>query len=290
MDDSAAIQYPELHGKILQMATNAMVLAKLFVVDPIVKGRTRTYVKEAGNVAIGIQRKGIAAPAPMDFTPVTSVAITPDTYGEEVEIPVEMITDFELGVVDTQMMRLAFRTMYQIELDCKTAIDAAGVAAGTSFALTGKTISVTGTEVTVSGGVGLEDLNKANRVIKQKNFIMKYIICNPIQEESLRNLPYPNIFREVTNPLTNEVEQKIGIWTLLVSNLIDPGVVYAVSDGQNPNNNYAPMGFMVTKQEITTDIDVQKRLRKIVPYTTYRKTPYVANGYCIVKMTGGATS
>ena len=87
MDDSPAIQYPELHQKILQMATNAMIFAKLFVPDPIIKGRTRTYVKEAGNVAIGIQRKGIAAPAILDFTPLTSVSITPDTYGEEVEIP-----------------------------------------------------------------------------------------------------------------------------------------------------------------------------------------------------------
>ena len=290
MDDSPAIQYPELHQKILQMATNAMIFAKLFVPDPIIKGRTRTYVKEAGNVAIGIQRKGIAAPAVLDFTPLTSVSITPDTYGEEVEIPIEMITDFELGVVDTQMMRLAFRTMYQIELDSWTAIDGAGAANGNSFAGTGNTISVTGTTITVSGGVGLEDLNKMNRLIKQHNFIMKYIAINPIQEESLRNLPYPNLFREVTNPLTNEVEQKLGIWTLLVSNLVPAGTVYGISDGQNPNNNYAPMGFMVTKQEITTDIDIQKRLRKIIPFTSYRKTPYVANGFCVCKSTGYSTS
>ena len=169
-----------------------------------------------------------------------------------------MITDFELGVVDTQMMRLAFRTMYQIELDSWTAIDGAGATNGNSFAGTGNTISVTGSTITVSGGVGLEDLNKMNRLIKQHNFIMKYIAVNPIQEESLRNLPYPNLFREVTNPLTNEVEQKLGIWTLLVSNLVPAGTVYGISDGQNPNNNYAPMGFMVTKQEITTDIDIQK--------------------------------
>ena len=128
------------------MATNAMILAKLFVVDPIIKGRTRTYVKENGNVAIGIQRKGISAPAVMDFTPLTSVSITPDTYGEEVEIPIEMITDFELGVVDTQMMRLAFRTMYQIELDSYTALSGTAIANGNSFAATGKTISVTGSE------------------------------------------------------------------------------------------------------------------------------------------------
>lgn len=163
MDDSAAIQYPELHQKILQMATNAMILAKLFVPDPIIKGRTRTYVKENGNVAVGIFRKGIAAPAAMDFTPLTSVSITPDTYGEEVEIPIEMITDYELGIVDTQMMRLAFRTMYQIELDCLTAIQAAATLNGTSFAATGNTISATGTLITVSGGCGLEDLNHANR-------------------------------------------------------------------------------------------------------------------------------
>ena len=74
MDDSAAIQYPELHEKILQMATNAMVFSKLFVADPIIKGRTRTYVKEAGNVAIGIQRKGIAAPSALDFTPLKASA------------------------------------------------------------------------------------------------------------------------------------------------------------------------------------------------------------------------
>ena len=289
MDDSPAIQYPELYQKILQMATNAMVLAKLFVPDPIIKGRTRTYVKEAGNVAIGIQRKGISAPAAMDFTPLTSVTITPETNGEEVEIPIEMITDFELGIVDTQMMRLAFRTMYQIELDSYTAISAAGDANGMAFPGTGKTMGVTGTEITITGGVGLEDLNKMNRLIKQHNFYMKYIACNPIQEESLRNLPYPNIFREVTNPLTNDVEQKVGIWTLLVSNLIPPGVVYGISDGQNPNNNYSPMGFMVTKQEITTDIDIQKRLRKIIPFTNYRKTPYVANGFCICKSTGFTT-
>jgi hypothetical protein len=89
-----------------------------------------------------------------------------------------------------------------------------------AFAGTGKTMGVTGTEITISGGVGLEDLNKTNRLIKQHNFYMKYIACNPIQEESLRNLPYPNIFREVINPLTNDVEQKVGILILLVNNLI----------------------------------------------------------------------
>ena len=120
--------------------------------------------------------------------------------------------------------------------------------------------------------------------------MMEFIACNPVQEESLRNLPFPNIFREVTDPLTNEVQEKVGIWTLLVSNLIPAGTIFCISSGKNPNNNYAPMGFMVTKQEITTDIDIQKRLRKIIPFTSYRKTPYVANGYCITAITGMATT
>ena len=173
---------------------------------------------------------------------------------------------------------------------CLTVIDAAGVAAGTSFALTGKTISLTGTEITISGGIGLEDLNKADRLIAQKNFIARYIVMNPIQKESLRNLPYPNLYRTVENPLTHEVEEKLGIWTIMTSNLITAGTVYMISDGQNPNNNYAPMGFMVTKQEITTNIDTELRRGVIIPYTVFRKVPYVTNAYCIVKMTGGSTS
>jgi hypothetical protein len=290
IDDSPAIQYPELHTKILQMATNAMILQRLFVVDPIVKGRTRTYVKEAGNVAVGIDRKAIGAPSPRDFTPLTSVSVTPDTYGEEVEIPIEMITDFELGIVDTQLLRLAFRTAYQIELDCYTAIKYAGDNNGTTFAATGKTIGLTGTEFTISGGLGLEDLNHAARLQEQKNFIMNYIAVNPIQKESLKNLPVPSLYRALADPLTGKVEETLGSWTILTSNLIPAGTAFAISDGQNPNNNYAPMGFMVTKQEITTDIDIQKRLRKVIPFTSYRKTPYVANGYCITEITGMTSS
>lgn len=289
MDDSPAIQYPELHGQILQMATNAMILSKLFVVDPIVKGRTRTYVKEAGNVAVGIDRKAIGAPTVRDFTPLTSVSVTPETYGEEVEIPIEMVTDFELGVVDTQLRRLAYRTAYQKELDAYTVIKAAGDANGLSFAATGKTMGFTG-EITISGGLGMEDVNKACRLIEQHNFVAKYIIVNPIQKESLKNLPTPYVFRTVQDPLTGKVEEQIGAYTVLTSNLIPAGTSFVLSDGQNPNDNYAPMGFFVTKQDITTDIDIQKRLRKIIPFTSYRATPYVANGYCIIEITGMTSS
>ena len=112
--DNAAIQYPELHRKILEMATNAMILGKLFIPDYIMNGRTRTYVKENGDISVGINPQSVGAPAAMDYTPLTQVAVTPDKYGEQIEIPVEMITDLELSVVDQQMKRLAFKTMYQL--------------------------------------------------------------------------------------------------------------------------------------------------------------------------------
>lgn len=289
-DTSAAIQYPEIHPYILQMATNAFILAKLFVVDPIVNGNTRTYVKEAGSVSIGIDRKAVGAPSVRDYTPLSEVAVTPNTYGEEVEIPIEMVTDIQVNVIDTQLRRLAYRTAYQIELDCLTAIQGAVSATSQNVSATGKTIGLTGTEFTISGGIGVEDLNKAAAYIESYNFIPKYVLCNPVNKESLRNIPVPSLYHEWVDPLSHEVQEKIGSWVILTSNLMPAGTAYMISDGQNPNNNYAPMGFMVTKQEIVTDIDIQKRLRKLIPFTSYRKTPYITNAYCICGISGLSTT
>ena len=193
--DSAAIQYPELNQVIIEMTMPNLILKRLLTDDVLKHGRTKTYTIENGSHSVGISEVAPGTAAPVDYTPMKFATVSPYKRMEAIEIPKEVVEDVDLPVVNQQLKRFARRLAYQIELDCWTVMLAA-VPSANSFACTGKTITVTGTEFTKANTAGMEDFNNAEALINAGDFLMDTIVCNPIQKRDIKNLPNYSLYRE----------------------------------------------------------------------------------------------
>ncbi len=285
--DTAAIQYPELHQIILEMTMPNLITKRLFTDDILKQGRAKTYVKENGSHSVGISEIAPGTAVPVDYTPLTYITISPYKRGESVEIPKEVVEDVDLPVINQQLKRLARRLAYQIEFDCVGVIAAS---AANSFACTGKTITVTGTEFTKAGTAGMEDFNNAESLINSADFLMDTILCNPIQKRDIKNLPNYSLYHDVVSPITQKPMQMLGEWELCWSNVIPAGTIYCISTGKNLSAAYSPLGFFLVKRPLTTDVELLKSKELVKPILTTRYAPVVTNGACIAAITGLATS
>ena len=286
--DTGAIAYPALHKKIIELTMPALVVKKLLPEFPLVAGRTATFVKEKGSRSIGISEISEAAEIPMDFTPLDYVSVTPYKKGLRERIPREAIEDLYIPVIEQQLRRLARRMAYQIDKDCMTVIDAA---AGSSSAGTGKSLGATGTEFTITGGIGTKDLLWADAKIGSYNFIADSLLVNPINARDLKYLPQFSLYAQYGEA----VVQSGAIGTVYglqfyVSNVVPAGTAYLLSTGQNLSASYAPLGFFVIKRPLLTDIDIKKEFDSIDISLTTRFSPVITCGEAISKITGLATT
>jgi hypothetical protein len=294
--DSGAVAYPALHSKIIELTMPALVVKRLLPEFPLVAGRTATFVKEQGSRSIGICESAEGAEAMMDFTPLTTVTVTPYKKFQRERITRECIEDLYIPVIEQQLRRLARRTAYQIDLDCMNVI---GAAAASTSAASGKTMGATGTEFTVTGGIGSKDILWAEAVINSFNFIADSLICNPVNARDLKYLPNFTLWAQYgaegmqTGPIGNPVQGGIGKvygLDLYVSNVCSAGTAYVLSTGQNLSASYAPIGFFVIKRPLMTDLDMKKEFDSVDVMLSTRYAPVVLNGQCISQITGLSTS
>jgi hypothetical protein len=287
--DTGGAQYPELSQVIIEMTMPNLILKRLFTDDVLKKGRTKTYVIENGSHSAGISEVAPGTAAPVDYTPMKYATIAPYKRMAAEEIPKEVVEDVELPVINQQLKRLARRTAYQIELDCWTVL-AAAVPSGNSFAGTGKTITVTGTEFTKASTAGMEDFNNAEALINAGDFLMDTIICNPIQKRDIKNLPNYSLYRDEISPITQKPLQMLGEWELCWSNVVPAGTIGCLSTGKNLSAAYAPLGYFVVKRPLTTDVELLKSKEIVKPILSTRYAPIVTHGECITLITGLATN
>jgi hypothetical protein len=287
--DSAAIQYPELNQVIIEMTMPNLFLKRLLTDDILKHGRTKTYAIENGSHSVGISEVAPGTAAPVDYTPMKYATISPYKRMQAMEIPKEDVEDVDLPVVNQQLKRLGRRLAYQIELDCWTVMLAA-VPSANSFACTGKTITVTGTEFTKAGTAGMEDFNNAEALINAGDFMMDTIVCNPIQKRDIKNLPNYSLYREEISPITQKPIQMLGEWELCWSNVVPAGTIICLSTGKNLSAAYAPLGYFVVKRPLTTDVELLKSKEVVKPILSTRYAPIVVNGQCQASITGLATS
>jgi hypothetical protein len=286
--DTGAIAYPALHKKIIELTMPALVVKQLLPEFPLVAGRTASFPKEQGSRSIGISEISEGTEIPMDFTPLTTVTVTPYKKGLRERIPREQIEDLYIAVIEQQLRRLARRMAYQIDKDCMTVIDAA---AGSSSAGTGKSLGATGTEFTISGGIGTKDLLWAEAKIGSYNFIADSLLVNPVNARDLKYLPQFSLYAQYGEA----VVQSGAIGTVYgfkfyVSNVVPAGTAYLLSTGQNLSASYAPLGFFVIKRPLLTDIDIKKEFDSIDVSLTTRFSPVITCGEAISKITGLATT
>jgi hypothetical protein len=282
--DTGAIAYPALHKKIVELTMPALIVKRLLPEFPLVAGKTATFVKESGSRAIGICETAEGAEAMMDFTPLTTVTVTPYKKFERIRVSRENIEDLYIPVIEQQLRRLARRTAYQIDLDCMNVI---GAGAASTSAATGKTLSATGSEFTITGGIGTKDILWADAVIGSYNFIADSLICNPINARDLKYLPNFTLASQYGEPAiqTGAIGKVYGL-DLYVTNVCSAGTAYVLSTGQNLSASYAPLGFFVIKRPLMTDVDMKKEFDSVDVLLSTRYAPVVLNGQCISQITG----
>jgi len=292
--DTGAIAYPALHKKIIELTMPGLVVKRLFPEFPLVAGKTATFVKESGSRAAGISETAEGTEIIMDFTPLTTVTVTPYKKAQRVRITRENIEDLYIPVIEQQLRRLARRMVYTIDKDCQSVIDAAAPAANT-FAATGTSMGATGTEFTISGGLGQYDILKCKALIEAVSLIPDHILLNPVNSRDVYKLPQFTIAAWFGPAPEGPLVQTGRIGTIFgmdvdISPVIPAGTAYVLSTGLNVSAAYAPLGFFVIKRPLLTDIDVKKEFDAVDVVLSTRYSPVVTYGEAICKVTGLASS
>jgi hypothetical protein len=247
--DTGAIGYPALHSKIIELTMPALIVKRLIPEFPLVAGKTATFVKQSGSRSATIGEVSEGSEIPMDFTPYNTVTVTPYKKGLRERVSRENIEDLYIPVIEDQLRRLARRMAYTIDLDCMTVI---GNAAANNSAGTGTSMGATGTEFTVSGGLGTKDILAGKAKIESYNFIPDTIILNPINARSVYYLPQFTLHAQYGDPViqTGAIGQIYGM-NVYVTNVCSAGTAYILSTGQNLSASYAPLGFFVNGEPET---------------------------------------
>lgn len=286
--DTGAVAYPALHKKIVELTMPALVVKKLFPEFPLVAGKTATFVKQSGSRSAAISEISEGAEVPMDFTPYTTVIVTPYKKGLRERVSRENIEDLYIPVIEDQLRRLARRMAYTIDKDCMTVIDSA---AANSSSGSGTSLSATGTEFTISGGLGTKDILNAKAKVESYNFIPDAILLNPINARDVMYLPQFSLHMQYGEPViqTGMIGTIYGM-AVYISTVVPAGNAYILSSGQNLSASYAPMGFFVIKRPLLTDIEIKKEFDSVDVTLTTRYSPVVTCGEAIFKVTGLASS
>lgn len=286
--DTGAIAYPSLHKKIIELTMPALVVKKLFPEFPLVAGKTATFVKQSGSRSAGISEIAEGTEIPMDFTPYSTVTITPYKKGLRERISRENIEDLYIPVIEDQLRRLARRMAYQIDKDCQTVIDSG---ASSTSAGTGVSLGATGTEFTITGGIGTKDILWAEAKIASYNFVADSLLVHPVNARDLKYLPQFSLSAQYGEAVvqTGAIGTVYGL-NLYVSSVVPAGTAYVLSTGQNLSAAYAPMGMFVIKRPLMSDVEIKKEFDAVDVTLTTRYAPVVLCGECISKITGLATS
>jgi len=286
--DTAAIAYPALHQKLVELTMPALCVKQLLPEVPLVAGKSFTINKQAGSRSVGISSVNEGAEIPLDFTPYTYVNVIPYKKALRERVSREDVEDLYIPVIEDQLRRLARRMAYQIDLDCLTTIAQAAASAGTA---TGKSLSATGTEFTISNALGTKDILAAKATIESYNAIPDSIILNPINARDLYYLPQFSLYGEYGEAIVkNGFLGTVYNMRVYVTTVCSAGSAYILSTGQNVSAAYAPLGFFVIKRPLMTDVEIQKEFDSIDVILSTRYSPVIMCGEFIVKKTGLTTS
>jgi hypothetical protein len=234
--DTGAIGYPALHQKLVELTMPALVVKQLLPEVPLVAGKSFTIAKQAGSRSAAISEITEGAEVPMDFTPYSYVNVIPYKKGLRERISRENIEDLYIPVIEDQLRRLARRMAYTIDLDCMNTIAAAAGSAGTA---TGKSLSATGTEFTISNALGTKDILSAKALIESYNAIADSIILNPINARDLYYLPQFSLYGEYGEAIVKGgFLGTVYNMRVYVTTVCSAGSAYILSTGQNVSAAY----------------------------------------------------
>lgn len=282
--DTGGIAYPALHKKIVELTMPALVVKQVLPEFPLVAGKTAAFIKQSGSRSAAITEIGEAAEIPMDYTPYTNVTVTPYKKGLRERVSRENIEDLYIPVIEDQLRRLARRMAYTIDLDCMNVI---GSAAGNTSAASGKSLGATGTEFTITGGLGTKDILWGKAKIESYNYIPDKLLLNPINSRDIYYLPQFTLHSQYGEAvIQNGAIGKIYGMDVLVSTVVSAGTAYMLSTGANLSSAYSPLGFFVIKRPLMSDVEMKKEFDSVDVTLTTRYAPVILCGEAICQFTG----
>lgn len=297
---TGALFYPALASRIVELTMPALALKPLLQDFFIRVGATASIPKQNGaraTAVVGRTAEGTEVIA--DYTPYTTITVTPYKVGMRVRITRELIEDQIDNIVEDQLRRAARRIVMSIDQDVEAAFNNAATSANT-FSATGVSIFMDGSATAKSGTIGVNDITQAKQLIQNNALEPDTLVLNPAHHQDLANLPQlaalylygQPVYATGTGPQPNPAPQIQGLKQVVTPNVpLSKGRAYVLAAaGANTSAAYAPLGYFVTKRPIAVDVWPQPVFDSVDVIITARYSPVITYTESIVKMLGLRTS
>jgi len=297
---TGALFYPALASRIVELTMPALALKPLLQDFYIRAGSTAAIPKQNGARATAvIGRTAEGAEIVMDYTPYTTITVTPYKIGMRVRVTRELIEDQIDNIVEDQLRRAARRIVMSIDQDVEAAFNNAATTANT-FSASGTSVFLDGSSTSVAGTIGVNDITKSKALIQNLALEPDTIVMNPAHHQDLGNLPQfaaqllygQPIWQQGQGPVPNPSPVLLGLKQVVTPNVpLSKGRAYILAAaGANASAAYAPLGYFVTKRPIAVDVFPQPAFDAVDVMITARYCPVITYTESIVKLLGLRTS
>jgi len=294
---TGALFYPALAKRIVELTMPALALKPLLQDFTIKVGATATIPKQAGaraTAVVGRQAEGAEIIA--DYTPYTTITVTPYKIGQRVRVTRELIEDQIVNIVEDQLRRAARRVVMTIDQDVEAALNSGFQ---NTFAVTGTSIFMDGSSTSIPATIGVNDITQAKQLIQNLALEPDTIAMNPIAHQDLSALPQfasqlfygQSTYKEGFGTVMT-APQLYGLKQIVTPNIPTLGgrAYILAAAGSNFSATYAPLGYFVTKRPISVDVWPQPTFDSIDVVITSRYAPVITYPESIVKFTGLRTA
>jgi HK97 family phage major capsid protein len=295
--NTGALFYPALAKRIVELTMPNLALKPLLQDFFIKTGASASIPKQAGaraTAVIGKTAEGAEIMA--DFTPYTSINVTPYKVGMRVRVTRELIEDQIVNIVEDQLKRAARRVVMTIDQDVEKALNAG---AFTATPVTGTSIFMDGTPGAFPGTIGVDDITQGIATIQNLALEPDTMAMNPLARQDLARIPQFAALLFYGQPLYAQgsgtvvsAPQLYGLKQIVTPNIpVSAGRAYVLAAaGSNYSASYAPLGYFATKRPISVDVWPQPTFDSIDVVITARYAPVVTYPESIYELTGLRTS
>jgi len=295
--NTGALFYPALAKRIVELTMPNLALKPLLQDFFIKTGASASIPKQAGSRATAVIGKTAeGAEVVADFTPYTSINVTPYKVGMRVRVTRELIEDQIVNIVEDQLKRAARRVVMTIDQDVEKALFAG---AYNSTAVTGTSIFMDGTPGSFPGTIGVDDITQGIATIQNLALEPDTMAMNPLARQDLARIPQFAALLFYGQPLYAQgsgtvvsAPQLYGLKQIVTPNIpVSGGRAYILAAaGSNYSASYAPLGYFATKRPISVDVWPQPTFDSIDVVITARYAPVITYPESDYLLTGLRTS
>jgi HK97 family phage major capsid protein len=294
---TGALFYPALAKRIVELTMPNLALKPLLQDFFIRTGASASIPKQSGaraTAVIGKTAEGAEIMA--DFTPYTSINVTPYKVGMRVRVTRELIEDQIVNIVEDQLKRASRRVVMTIDQDVEKALNAGSYS---QVAVTGNSVFMDGTVGHFANTVGIDDITQGIATIQNLALEPDTMAMNPLARQDLARIPQFAALLFYGQPLYAQgsgtvvsAPQLYGLKQIVTPNIpVTGGRAYIIAAaGSNYSASYAPLGYFATKRPISVDVWPQPTFDSIDVVITARYAPVVTYPESIYELTSLRTS